>query len=86
MNNPDLKQDILKIIYPCTAANYFQVDNTSYLYRQADEIAEKVVIFISSNPLLNEIAPARKFWLSEERSSGYKEGWSACLDAHGLEQ
>ena len=24
--------------------------------------------------------------LADERSKGYKEGWSACLDAHGLDE
>ena len=38
----------MKIIYPCTAANYFKVNDTSYLYKQTDDIAEKVASFISS--------------------------------------
>lgn len=24
--------------------------------------------------------------LADERGKGYKEGWSACLDAHGLDE
>lgn len=36
------KEEILKIIYPSTSANYFSVNQTSYLYKQAEEVAEKL--------------------------------------------
>lgn len=38
----ELKEKILEIIYSSTAANYFNVDKTSYLHNQACEIAEKL--------------------------------------------
>ena len=38
----ELKEYILNMIYPVTAASYFDVDETSYLHGQACKIAEKL--------------------------------------------
>lgn len=43
MSDTITKEEILKVIYPVTSANYFNVDKTSYLYKQAEEVADKLL-------------------------------------------
>jgi hypothetical protein len=37
------KDDIIKIVYPCSAAKYFSVDNKSYLYQQMIDSSENII-------------------------------------------
>ena len=64
------------------------MDYMAYLMElYANFKAASIINSIENNEILSlNKTPVIGSSLSDERSNGYKEGWSACLDAHGLDE
>lgn len=46
------EQEVLDKVYPCTAANYFKVDNTSFHYKAAQNASNEIVKLITLQLLI----------------------------------